>query len=174
MIRKRSSTRTKLSISAAPEATSSSYRCGDRRNRPSSSCTRPHDAGAMCVSACACGHLESNEGCHNTPLPYTHARPRAARPHDAGAMCVSACACGHLESNEGCHITPLPYTYTHTHTQPPPLAQPPHPPHAHGPTRTCISRFSSRLLRTGKTFRSAFSMPSRISTWPFFAARTAH
>ena len=42
------------------------------------------------------------------------------------------------------------------------------------PSSSCISLFSSRLLRIGKTLRSAFSMPSSTSTRPWVAACTAH
>ena len=42
------------------------------------------------------------------------------------------------------------------------------------PSSSCISLFSSRLLSTGNTFLSAFSMPSKTSTRPARAARTAH
>ena len=42
------------------------------------------------------------------------------------------------------------------------------------PSSSCISLFSSRLLRTGNTFLSAFSIPSSTSTRPSKAARTEH
>ena len=42
------------------------------------------------------------------------------------------------------------------------------------PSSNCISRFSNRLFKTGRTFRSAFSIPSRIRIRPLVAARTAH
>lgn len=41
------------------------------------------------------------------------------------------------------------------------------------PSSKCISLFSRRLFKTGKTFLSAFSIPSRISTRPSVAALTA-
>ena len=36
-----------------------------------------------------------------------------------------------------------------------------------------ISLFSNKLFKTGRTFLSAFSMPSRIRILPWLAARTA-
>lgn len=42
------------------------------------------------------------------------------------------------------------------------------------PSSSCISLFSSKLLRTGSTLRSAFSIPSSTRTRPSTAARTAH
>ena len=42
------------------------------------------------------------------------------------------------------------------------------------PSSSCISLFSRRLFKTGRTFRSAFSMPSRMRIRPLVAARTAH
>ena len=41
------------------------------------------------------------------------------------------------------------------------------------PSSRCISLFSRRLLSTGSTFRSAFSIPSSTSTRPSDAAFTA-
>lgn len=41
------------------------------------------------------------------------------------------------------------------------------------PSSKCISRFSSKLFNTGKTFLSAFSIPSKISILPSKAALTA-
>ena len=41
------------------------------------------------------------------------------------------------------------------------------------PSSSCISLFSSKLLSTGRTFLSAFSIPSNTRTRPFRAARTA-
>lgn len=42
------------------------------------------------------------------------------------------------------------------------------------PSSSCISRFSNRLFKTGSTFLSAFSSPSRTRMRPSMAARTAH
>lgn len=41
------------------------------------------------------------------------------------------------------------------------------------PSSRCISLFSSKLFRTGKTFLSAFSIPSSTRALPCVAARTA-
>lgn len=41
------------------------------------------------------------------------------------------------------------------------------------PSSKCISLFSKRLFNTGRTLRSAFSMPSKIKILPSIAARTA-
>ena len=41
------------------------------------------------------------------------------------------------------------------------------------PSSNCISLFSKRLFSTGKTFLSAFSIPSKISRRPSKAAFTA-